>query len=236
MILLNSVKRGLLFKKSNGFLEKLTFSTKLIVSIMYFISILILPLSKLFFVIIPILTFALLSKKYLELYYFARGLVIIAILSSLFVGLFYSLERTLTVFLRIINIGLLVGILIITTDPEEISIFIEKIGLPSKLAIVIPMSLKLIPLIAHDAEETIYSLHFRNELEMKRFSLKNPIKILTIILASAMWRVRYIAEALASKGALRKRKTYYKDKKISKKDITFLVLNTAFIYILFAFL
>jgi len=220
--ILNSLRNGAIYRKKGVFLEKINPLVKLSIVMSYIIASLLLDLIQSVLMFIFTIIFLMLCSRKLEIIYLTRFLFIIAFLSAFFVGLFYSWIRTLTVFLRILIIGMWVSMFIATTDPDELSKFLELIGLPTRLSIILPLSLKLIPVVANDTEETLISLYFKGEFGENRLNPGEYIKPLTVLIASSIWRVKFIAESLAHRGVLRGRKTFYLERKIIEpKDILF---------------
>lgn len=225
--LLNNIKNGTIFRKKGVPLEKVNPTIKLAITTMYIISSTIVPLDKLVTLTIITIAATVTTARKIEIAYAMKMILIIATISALFVGLFYPWNRVLTVFLRITTIGLWATKFAVTTDPVELSRELEKRKINPKIALTLPLSLKLIPETAKDAEETLTALYFRGEIKNNPLNPKTYITPLTLLLAATLHKSKYIAEALASKAALKGRKTYYKTKTNTKKlNATYIAATT----------
>ncbi len=234
--LISSVRNGAIFRDRGVFLERINPLLKLVVTSLYIVASMFLWLNELIYITLISISLTILTARKIELIYGLRLILIIAIISALFVGLFYPLERTIIVFLRIIVIGIWVIKFVVTTNPDDLSRELEKRGVPARFALILPLSMKLIPEIAKDAEETLISTYFREKTISNPLNPKKYITPLTLLLASTLSKSRYITEALASKAALRGRKSFYTPNRASKMaNIIYLVASLTLLALAYIF-
>lgn len=103
------------------------------------------------------------------------------------------------------------------TNPSDLTRVLEKIYIPTKIAIIPSLALTMIPRIARDAEDTLSTLRLRGEL--KGFFLRWLPKVLAIFIASILYRSEFLAQSLYFKGMGIQKRTHYRNVKLSSRDL-----------------
>ena len=179
-----------------------------------------------------------LSKSYKEIIMLLRGIIIPIFFLTFISYLFYGLLWAVALVTRIILITVMVSIFSVTTTPSKLSQGLERLGVPIRYSMIPALTIRLIPLVAKDAQETIDSLVLRGEIKARYFIPKGIYKAIAILIASSLRRARYISEALATKfwGAYDSRSHLYQ-LKVTKYDIFSILLKGLFLaYVLITYL
>jgi energy-coupling factor transporter transmembrane protein EcfT len=112
--------------------------------------------------------------------------------------LFAGPVQTVMLILRIIASSLMFSIFITSTNPTDLTKFLEKCHIPIKLAIIPSLSLSLIPRTLQDIQDTYNTLFLRGEIEGS--FIKWLPKLLTITISSALYRSSFIESSLYIRG------------------------------------
>lgn len=189
---------------------------------------------KLLLIIILInLVEALISESLDNLYRTIRGLLLPILLIGFFASIFYNIYRAIEIILRVIAIAWAFSLFAATTPPSELSISLERIGLPTKVVIIPELALKVIPYIAIDIQQTLESLILRKEVKPAKPFPKGISKALAVIILSGIKRSYALAEALLAKfyGIAGKRTNIY-DYKVTSYGIAQLLVKISLIILL----
>ncbi len=158
------------------------------------------------------------TKNFLNSINLIRGILPLLIITFVITIFFGGPLRAVLLILRIATGALAFSIFIISTNPSDLSKFLEKLYIPHKIAIIPSLSLSLIPRTLKDIEETYNTLLLRDEI--KGSFLRWLPKLLSISISSAVYRSNFIEESLYIKGfTSNSRKRLGTNHKISKYDL-----------------
>lgn len=127
-----------------------------------------------------------------------RGILPFIIITFVVTILFAGPDKAFILILRIITGALIFSIFIITTNPTDFSKFLERMYIPTKLAIIPGISLSLIPRTLKDIEDTYNTIYLRGEIQGS--FIKWLPKLLAISISSIVYRSSFIEESLVIKG------------------------------------
>lgn len=152
----------------------------------------------------------------------------------------FEIESTATLVVRFLVMVLSFSLLFVTTEPDLFGLVMEKMHLPYSLSLAFSMSLRMIPLMAEQAEKIIDSQRARGlDFETGSFlrRARNLIPILVPMVVLSIKRSIEIAEALETRGFGSERRTRYFDIKMGRWDILVLAssLFTVVAYVLLVF-
>lgn len=171
------------------------------------------------------------TKNLLNCLSLLRGILPLLIITFVITLFFSGPLRAVLLVLRIAAGALAFSIFIISTNPSDLSKFLEKLYIPYKFAIIPSLSLSLIPRTLKDIEDTYNTLLLRDEI--KGSFLKWLPKLLSISISSAIYRSNFIEDSLYIKGFTSKsRKKLGTNHRISRYDIVRLIYWTAVLLIL----
>ena len=230
------------YAKEEGVLHKLDPRSKLSITIALFvISALSWSLLTQLILLSTCLVLAAISrvfKRCLSLIKTIAPLVILLIIINTLSG--FGPERTATLVVRFFVMVFSFSLLFVTTEPDLFGLMMEKMRLPYSLSLAFSMSLRMIPLMAEQAQKIIDSQRARGlDLESGNFlkRAKNMIPILIPMVVLSIKRSVEIAEALEARGFGSERRTRYFDIKMSTWDyaVSALSLAAVALYILLAF-
>jgi len=177
----------------------------------------------------------LIAKSTSRLCRITRALTIPTLIIGFFSYIVYGLIRTIEIVLRLFIVAFSVTLFMSTTSPTELAQAFEKIGLPTSLAIIPELALRLIPFMAIDAQDSINSLILRNEVKISKPLPKGLVKVLAAIILSAIKRAEILAEALMAKYlGYSKRRTIIYSFRITPYDaVQFIIKLSLLIVIIF---
>lgn len=146
-----------------------------------------------------------------------RGLLPFLIITFIVTIIFAGPSKAFILILRIITGALIFSIFIITTNPNDFSKLLEKLYIPTKLAIIPGISLSLIPRTLRDIEDTYNTIYLRGEI--KGSFVRWLPKLLAISISSIIYRSTFIEESLTIRGfGMKKRKRLGSNHNLSSKD------------------
>ena len=175
-----------------------------------------LPFSFLMVLLSFILLEIILIKRVKNSFLLIKGIFPLLFMVTIFSLLFAGPERTFTIVLRLIIGALIFSIFFTTTNPAELSKFLEKLKLPHKYAIIPALSIALLPKAAKDANEAYETLLFRGEIKGSFFRWMP--RTLSILIASSLYRAKFIAESLYIRNFGNPDRKVYLDRKLSFHD------------------
>ena len=182
------------------------------------------PLTKITIIILTIISIILTTSMIIHLIVFSITLLLIFLgrvldrAISLLKAIKYPLLIMLVLFfvlyvpykailyaLRLVISSLVLVIYFSTTKGMDIAQSLDKLGIGAKLADIFELSLRVIPLFARDAVESIEALTLRGVLG-SRFS--GMIDTLAMLVANSLSRTEKLSEALALKYYKTSRRTF----------------------------
>ena len=133
---------------------------------------------------------------------------------SIFFG---GLTQALIVVIRLLVGALSCSFFFAVTNPSDLTRVLENCKVPTKLALLPALALTMVPRVAKDAEDTFETLALRGEL--KGFFLKWLPKVLTIFIASVLYRTEFLAQSLYYRGFGVQKRTHYRSVSLHKIDV-----------------
>ena len=225
------------FKKEDTVLHKLDPRSKMFFEVLVMVAIFFLSLtaSLLLLALILLLHYKAktLDKVKRSIYGSLPLLALIFLLNFLFSTketLFDKAVFSATMALRLVLLLLAMGILFLTTSPEELSAALVKLGVSYDIALALILTIRFIPTLAREAE-TIVDAQLSRGLELEKGSIikriKNMLPILIPLIVLSIEKTDTVAASMESRcfGAVRKR-TFYKEPKFKKEDVVFVVLSS----------
>ncbi len=217
--LIKRVYEGFMYKKDGLHFYPLTSMVVLVCQLMLVIlNNEIVLMGLLFFVLLENILFKNASGA-LNLFFAIIPLLLFLGLVSYFFG---GLEQVFFVLLKILIGAFGFSLFFSITNPSDMTRSLEKIGLPSKIAIVPSLALMMAPRIGKDAEETFDTLMLRGEIKGTIFTWLP--KVLAIFVASILYRSEFLAHSLFYRGYGLMKRTHYKEVRVHLKDSTRLVI------------
>jgi len=220
------------FKKEDTVLHKLDPRSKIAFEIIVMVAVFFLSLTTsialLFFILLLHYKAKTLDKVKRSLYGSLPLLALIFLLNFLFSAKASLLERaaySATMALRLVILLLAMGVLFLTTSPEELSAALVKMGISYDIALALILTIRFIPTLAREAE-TIVDAQLSRGLELEKGSflkrLRNMLPILIPLIVLSIEKTDAVAASMESRcfGAVKKR-TFYKEPTLKKADIAF---------------
>lgn len=148
----------------------------------------------------------------------------------------YGLEYSAMLAVRFLVMVLSFSLLFVTTEPDLFGLVMEKMRLPYSLSLAFSMSLRMIPLMAEQAQKIVDSQRARGlDLESGNFlrRIKNLVPILVPMVVLSIKRSVEVAEALEVRGFGSERRTRYFDIRMGRIDfvVTAASLATVILYV-----
>jgi len=106
----------------------------------------------------------------------------------------------------------------VVTNPSDLTRVLEKLRIPTRVAILPALALMMVPRVAKDAEDTFETLALRGEI--KGFFIKWLPKALAIFIASVLYRSDFLAQSLYYRGFLIQKRTHYRQVSFRKIDFS----------------
>ncbi|MFX0123883.1 MAG: hypothetical protein ACFFAE_09615 [Candidatus Hodarchaeota archaeon] len=151
-------------------------------------------------------------------------LIFLGLVSFLFGGL---IQATIVV-LRLLIGAFSFSFFFVVTNPSDLTRVLEKMKVPTRVAVLPALALMMVPRVAKDAEDTFETLAFRGEI--RGFFIKWLPKALAIFIASVLYRSEFLAQSLYYRGFLVQKRTHYRPVPFRKIDFgrifTWLVVST----------
>jgi len=141
-------------------------------------------------------------------------LIFLGLVSFIFGGL---IQATLVV-LRLLIGALAFSFFFVVTNPSDLTRVLEKLRIPTRVAILPALALMMVPRVAKDAEDTFETLALRGEI--KGFFIKWLPKALAIFIASVLYRSDFLAQSLYYRGFLIQKRTHYRQVSFRKIDFS----------------
>lgn len=200
---------------------------KIIGSIIILTNIALSNIQWLIIILLILLIEAKLGRVLMNLAWTIRGAWSLLLMLSITSYILYSADYTVTLIFRVITASFAISIFISTTTPSDLSQSLEKIGIPAKLCAIPELSIRLIPYIANDAQESLEGMMLRGEVKPGFLLPRGITKALATIIHSAIKRSESLTEALVAKffGYSNKR-TYIDELKVNKYSVTQLFIKT----------
>lgn len=154
-------------------------------------------------------------------------LIILFIMSSVL----YSLNYSIVLILRIISATFAISVFASTTLPSDLAQSLEEMGISSKLSAIPELSIRIIPYIAKDAQESLEGMMLRGEVKPAFLIPRGITKALATVVHSALKRSESLTETLVAKffGYSGKR-TYLEPLKITPYSILQLLVKGLLLY------
>ncbi|MFX0013879.1 MAG: energy-coupling factor transporter transmembrane component T family protein [Promethearchaeota archaeon] len=140
-------------------------------------------------------------------------LIFLGILSFIFGGLI----RAFLIILRLLIGAFSCSFFFAVTNPSDLTRILEKCKFPPKWALLPALALTMVPRVAKDAEETFETLTLRGEI--RGFFLRWLPKILSIFVASVLYRSEFLAQSLYFRGFEIQKRSHYRTVNFRKIDI-----------------
>lgn len=230
----------------NSIIHNLNPMVKIIITLLILFSILINNIYQNMFLSLLIIVYIILSKINFRLYLknilnIKIFLIMIFIINFLFNA---SIILSLNIIIKIVLIILETLILMYTTTIKELTYGLNKLLRPlqnikinpNKITLIITYSIRFIPLVIENANETIESLESRGII-YKKESIKNKIKILKLIILPIFVNSMNKADIISDIMDLRLynidvKRNSYRIKEARIKDYIFLLINVIFLIIM----
>ncbi len=195
------------------------------------------PLVVLFFLPLPFVAVAGVSRQWLRSLRGAAFLATFIFVFNFVFGYFYHqyattgilLEYSLAMMLRFLVLVESFSIFFLTTSPDHLSLALEQSHVPYEFTFAFTTAVRFVPVLAEEAQ-TIMDAQKARGLELERGNflkrVRNYIPILIPLIVSAIRRSLELAEAMESRawGSSPKRTNLYV-LKIKKADIALLLLS-----------
>ncbi|MFW9905064.1 MAG: energy-coupling factor transporter transmembrane component T family protein [Candidatus Thorarchaeota archaeon] len=140
-------------------------------------------------------------------------LIFLGIVSFIFGGF---IQATLVVF-RLLTGALAFSFFFVVTNPSDLTRVLEKMKIPTRVAILPALALMMVPRVAKDAEDTFETLALRGEI--KGYIRWLP-KTLAIFIASVLYRSEFLAQSLYYRGFLIQKRSHYRPVPFKKSDFS----------------
>lgn len=218
--ILKGIYEGFTYRKGKKAFHPLT---SLVILSIQFLSMILADMPVLLCIAAILIVEAFLARTVRENVAAVKAVVPIASIAFLSITFFYmNIQHSFTVFLRIILGALAFSTFAVTTNLSDIARSLERIGVPPRFSQVPVVAFRVIPSVISDTLNTHLALRLRRELGT-RFSIKNMIKMVAVIVASSLYRAESIAEALYLKGFGAKRSHFY-TYKVSLGDLSRMIM------------
>jgi len=193
---------------------------KLMGSTLILVSIALSNIQWLILILLILLIEAELGKVLMNLVWTIKGAWSLLLIISVTSYILYSVHYSITLITRVITASFAISIFVSTTAPSDLSQSLEKIGVPAKLCAIPELSIRLIPYIANDAQESLEGMMLRGEVKPRFLLPRGITKALATIIHSAVKRSESLTEALVAKffGYSNKR-TYIDELQINKYSV-----------------
>jgi energy-coupling factor transport system permease protein len=253
-----SVFEGFKFRKVSSFVHDLDPRVKFFfVSIVFVLAILftqVLALVVLFFIPLPFVFVAKVSRQWLRSLRGAAFLAIFIFVSNFVIGYFYPgqsigingsvdtpveyfilLERASAMTLRFVVLIASFSVFFLTTSPDRLGLALQQSHVPYEFCFAFTTAVRFVPVLADEAQ-TIMDAQKARGLELERGNLlkrvRNYIPILIPLIVNAIRRSLELAEAMESRawGASEKRTNLY-ELKLTRNDYD-VVLVSVFVLVL----
>ena len=223
---LRSIYQAFVTRRRNTCLHKAHPLLKLLGTLIILISIALSNIQWLILILLLLIIEAKLGKVTMNLIWTIRGawsLLVILFTMSL---VLYSINYAITLIMRVIAASFSISIFASTTTPSDLSQSLEKVGIPTKICAIPELSLRVIPYIANDAQESLEGMMLRGEVRPGFLLPRGITKALATIVHSAIKRSESLTEALIAKffGYSNKR-TYIDELYVNKYSVAQLVLK-----------
>ncbi len=141
--------------------------------------------------------------------------------------------------IRLLSLVGIFSLFFLSTPPDLFAHMLSKLGFPQMISLAFSMALRFIPVLAQQVQDIVdaqksrgLSLDSRNPLKRVRSLI--PILIPVIVLS--IKRSIEIAEALEARAFnLSKKRTSFIELKIERRDVAFLMMNIAFLFVFLYF-
>lgn len=153
-------------------------------------------------------------------------LIFLGIVSFVFGGL---IQATLVV-LRLLIGALAFSFFFVVTNPSDLTRVLEKVRIPTRVAILPALALMMVPRVAKDAEDTFETLALRGEI--KGSFIGWLPKVLAIFIASILYRSEFLAQSLYYRGFLIQKRTHYRQVPFRKVDLSRIFIWLAIIVVI----
>jgi energy-coupling factor transporter transmembrane protein EcfT len=140
-------------------------------------------------------------------------LIFLGIVSFVFGGL---IQATIVVFRLLIG-ALAFSFFFVVTNPSDLTRVLEKMRVPSRVAILPALALMMVPRVAKDAEDTFETLALRGEI---KGIIRWLPKTLAIFIASVLYRSEFLAQSLYYRGFLIQKRSHYRHVPFRKRDFS----------------
>lgn len=199
---------------------------KLLGSIFLLVSIAISNLPWLIIILLILLIESVLGRSLRNFFRTIIGAWSLILMLFLMAFVLYSLIYAVTIVMRVITAAFTMSIFVSTTTPSDLAQSLEKIGLPAKISAIPELSIRIIPYIAKDTQESLEGMMLRGEIKPGFILPRGITKALATIIHSALKRSESLTEALVAKffGYSDKR-TYLNELHFTSYSITQLVLK-----------
>jgi len=190
-----------------------------------FVAIIIGNLQAIIVVFIIVMIESAIAKVLRNIAMFLWSIRIFLITMGILAFIFYTPLVATVILMRVITGGIIVACFILTTDNMDLAQALEGIKVPQKIIMATQFALRMIPLISKDATESAEALILRGEVS-PRFIPQGITTMLALIIANAMERAQYLAEALEAKYfGIAKKRTYIRKLKITKYGVIQLIIK-----------
>ncbi|MFX1506544.1 MAG: energy-coupling factor transporter transmembrane component T family protein [Promethearchaeota archaeon] len=140
-------------------------------------------------------------------------LIFLGLVTFVFGGL---IQATLVVFRLLIG-ALAFSFFFVVTNPSDLTRVLEKLRVPSRVAILPALALMMVPRVAKDAEDTFETLALRGEI---KGIIRWLPKTLAIFIASVLYRSEFLAQSLYYRGFLIQKRSHYRPVPFKKIDFS----------------
>lgn len=237
--MMRNIYEMLKYDKKDTLLHRLDPRSKLIVSILYLIFVVLVNnIVGLLVILIPILFHLYLGKVLKKL---VKSLItLIPFLAIVFIInylAYYDVYDSITPLLRFLIFLASMDIFFFTTDPDDFSLTLEKLHLPLTISLSFMLALRFIPTMTQQVTEIIEAQLSRGlKLDKGSFfvRLRNYIPILTPLIILSIKRSIEVAESLEVRGVYPGvKKTSYITLNLTRKDFFFILVNTIIVIFLY---
>jgi energy-coupling factor transport system permease protein len=246
-----SVFEGFKFRKVSSVIHDLDPRVKfLFVCVLFAMAIMfynLIALAVLFFIPLPFVFMARVSRQWLRSLRGAAFLAIFIFATNIIFGYFYPsfpqisgavdtpveffviLERAAAMTLRFIVLIASFSVFFLTTSPDHLGLALQQSHIPYEFCFAFTTAVRFVPVLADEAQ-TIMDAQKARGLELERGNIlkrvRNYIPILVPLIVNAIRRSLELAEAMESRGwgASEKRTNLYK-LKLTKADIILVLIS-----------